>query len=395
MYSIDKQEQKNIEIDVHPLTKWKRVLLYLADMVISFILSYILLNIAVMPLSSLIYKTDTQRSYEAEKMRDDILYEYELLFYREGSGSKYPQYKFDANLSYTCYRFIAYYVFDDDTSLDPDYPEYSHWPKNEVIWTYFHTIRNDDTTYYEIFDTMNQQYSHFDIVGNVISLKSEVKDEIRVFYKPNESLGKKGKTYFAHLESLFSGLFGKVIKDIYANDLVDSHGNSFADYQRIIKEVSLTYYWKVSICCLISYLLSWVIMHLLIPLLNSNGYTITSWVMKTERLGFRNLLPLSKKEVAISSAYYLLLDMPYLFFLSLSYTTLVYAFSVPMLPILSLISGFVVLVSLFVVLFNSFNRSISDLLSQTVYVPSDDVDSVIKARETVLELKMLEEKKNK
>ena len=105
-------------------------------------------------------------------------------------------------------------------------------------------------------------------------------------------------------------------------------------------------------------------MHLLIPLLNKNRYTLTAWIMKSERLAFKHLSTLSRGETAIASTYYLLFDMPGLFFLSLSYTTLVYAFSVPMLPILSIISLAVVLVSLFVVLFSSYNRGITDLLSQ-------------------------------
>ena len=44
MYSIDKKEKKNIEIDIHPISKWKRILVYLADMAISFIIAVILVS---------------------------------------------------------------------------------------------------------------------------------------------------------------------------------------------------------------------------------------------------------------------------------------------------------------------------------------------------------------
>ena len=115
--------------------------------------------------------------------------------------------------------------------------------------------------------------------------------------------------------------------------------------------------------------------------------------MKVDRLGFRNLYPLNKGEVAITAIYYLLFDLPYIFFLSLSYTTFIYAFNVPMLPILTLISFVIVLASLFVILFNTFNRSIIDLLSQTVNVPTEEVDGIIKAKETLKEIQMAERRK--
>lgn len=389
MYSIDKEKDNTVEIDVHPISKWKRILLYLGDAAITFILGFILLNVAVMPLGSLIYQVDTAKSVAAEKMRDDILYEHELLFYRPEEGSDFPKYDFNKNLNYTFYRFLAYYVEPD--VVKPGYPEYSHLDENEIVWTYYHTIRNDDVTYYEEFKSLNKQYSHFEIEGTSITLKQEVIDEVKVFFKPNESMGSKGKAYFNHLDSMFSGLFGRIIKDIYKKDLTDTAGHSFKEYQQIMQDVSKTYYWKVSICCIISYLISWGVMHLLIPLLNKNRYTLTAWIMKSERLAFKHLSTLSRGETAIASTYYLLFDMPGLFFLSLSYTTLVYAFSVPMLPILSIISLAVVLVSLFVVLFSSYNRGITDLLSQTVYVHSDDIDAIIKTRETIKELQMAEQ----
>lgn len=393
MYSDQVKEAQNIEINIHPISKWRRILLYLGDMLISFILAVIVMNLIVMPIASLVNTTDSKRSYEAEKLRDEILYENNLLFYRDEPVGNYPKYNFNKNLTYTCYRFIAYYVFPDTTTLDSRYPEYCHLPENEVIWTYYHTIRSDDVTYYKTFEEINNQYKHFEINGTNISLKQEIIDEIRVFYKPNEALGKKGKTYFSHLESLFTSLYGRAMKDVYKNDLTDSHGNSYNECQKIMREVSSNFYWKVSICSIISFLVSWGITHLLYPLINKQGHTITASIMKVDRLGFRNLYPLNKGEVAITAIYYLLFDLPYIFFLSLSYTTFIYAFNVPMLPILTLISFVMVLASLFVILFNTFNRSIIDLLSQTVNVPTEEVDGIIKAKETLKEIQMAERRK--
>ena len=114
--------------------------------------------------------------------------------------------------------------------------------------------------------------------------------------------------------------------------------------------------------------------------------------MKVDRIGFKNLVPISKGEVALTSAYHFLFDLPGIMFLSLSYTTLIFSFNVPLLPILSILGTFSALVSLFFILFNPFNRSLIDIFSQTVMVSTDEVDGIIKAKETLLELKASQQK---
>ena len=55
MYSDEKiKKEEPVELEIHPLSKWKRILLFLADYFIGFICAFILVNVAVMPLASLI-----------------------------------------------------------------------------------------------------------------------------------------------------------------------------------------------------------------------------------------------------------------------------------------------------------------------------------------------------
>lgn len=394
MYSIDKKETKNIEIDIHPISKWKRILVYLADLAISFIIAVILMNVVVMPIYSAFNKTNSSLSYQAEKIRDDILYEHELLFYRNDQYANYDKYNFDSDLVYTYNRFLAYYVFTDTTPLNEKFPEYTHQEKNEVIKTYFVNIRSDSAQYLDLFTKHNQEKNYFVISGANITLKQEIIDEIRVFFKPNESLGKIGQGYYDDLSSIFSALYGCVIKDIYENDLTDTQGHSFKEYQAIIKEVAKNFYLGIAICAIISYVLAWAITRLVYPLINKSGHTIAQSFMKVDRLGVNNLYPISRAETALMSAYHLFFDLPYIMFLSLSYTTFIYSFSVPIIPILSLIGLLISLVGLFIILFNPFNRSATDLLSQSVLIASEEVDGIIKAKETIRERQMLERKEN-
>lgn len=394
MYSDElKEKNESIEINIHPVSKWRRILLYLGDMLIVYILSFAILNIAVAPIASAFVNTNSAKAYEAEKNRDDILYENKLLFYKDDTD--YKKYEYDQNLKYTYNRFLAFYVFSDESSLNPDYPEYSHLPENEVIYTYYHTIRNDDITYYDLFSKLNKEKNYFEVTTSSVSLKQAIIDELQVYYKPGESLGKKGQEYYDNLSEIFAALYGVVTQDIYEKDLKDSAGHSFIECQRIIAQVSADYYRTLAICSMIAYIISALLVHLLYPMINKSGHTPTSSIMKMDRLDFVHLQPLSKAEVALSSAYSIVLDLPCVMFIPLSYTTFIYSLRIPALPILSIISFVVVLASMFVILFNNFNRSGIDLLSRTVMVPTEEVDSIIKAKETIKELELAELRKKR
>ena len=393
MYSDEVLNDKTIEVNIHPVSKWRRILLYLGDMLIVFILSFAILNIAVVPIASAFIKTNSDKAYEAEKARDDILYEYKLLFYKDNTD--YKKYDYDQNLKYTFNRFLAFYVFSNEESINPDYPEYAHFQENEIIYTYYHNIRNDDITYYDLFSKLNKEKNYFDVSSNSVTLKQPIKDELIVFYKPGESLGKKGEEYYNNLSDIFAALYGVVTQDIYDKDLVDSAGNSFVKCQQIIAHVASDYYKTIAICSIIAYTISALLVHLLYPLINKSGHTPTSSIMKMDRLDFVHLQPLNKAEVALSSIYSILLDLPCIMFVPLSYTTFIYSLKVPALPILSIISFVIVLISLFIIIFNDFNRSGIDLLSRTVMIPTEEVDGIIKAQETIKELKMAELRKKR
>lgn len=389
------KEDKVVEVDIHPISKWRRMLVYLGDMFISFIVAVLFMNVAVMPICSAINTTNAQREAEAEYMRNDILYENKLLFYRSEVGSKYPKHNFDANLTYTFNRFLAYYVFPDDTSLDPDYPEYCHLQENEVIYTYYNNIRSDLPTYINLFTNHNKDKKNFEINGNVVTLKTEVINEVRIFFKPGESLGSKGQEYYNQISDLFSALYGCVMNDILEKDLTDSKGNSFVKYQQIIAEINENYYKTIAVCGAISFVISWACVHILYPLINKDNHTPTMSIMKVDRLGYRNLMPLSKGETALTAAYFLLFDLPYIMFLSLSYMAFIYILKVPVLPLLSIISTIAVIIGMFIIIFNPFNRSAVDLLSQSVMISSEEVDGIIKTKELIQEMKIANNKKEK
>lgn len=401
MYSVDKQQleqqNKQIEVDIHPISKWKRTLLYLGDMMICFMMSVFILNVLIMPITSAFVKTDSKRRSEYVQHREDILYEYKLLHYKSEDDKNYPKYDFQSNLVYSYHLFLAYYCFDEgDPALDPtNYPEYKHVQEYENIYHYYKEIRSDYATYIDLFKGHEAQYGYFTYVDNgggeeIPTLKDDIKAELIPFFDPSDKLGKTGAKYFEKLSDLYSALFGCVIRNIKINDLISIDGYSFIECQKVIDRITNKYNLTVAICCIITYMISWFLVHILYPLINSSGHTPTMSIMKVERLGMNNLYPLSKGEVALTAVYSILFDLPYILFISLSYTSSILSLSLPLLPFLSLVALFMLMVSLFVMLFNGFDRTLSDLLSQSVLVSSDEVDGIIKAKETIQEIETAE-----
>ena len=379
MYSIEQQQleeqNKPIEINLHPISKWKRLLVFLGDFFITFFISFLLLNVMVNPIASKVTNAGSrgEQAKEAERIRDDVLYGNELLFYKDKESNKYD---YDSNLKYTYKRWLSYFT------LDAMQDEYGPDIKNEVIFTYYHNIpdRVNDITYYNVYKQENDSLKYFDIEDNNISLKNEYKEMMKIAFIPNETLGKDEDKVYTNLSSLFAKLYRVVMEDIMEKDL-QFEGHSFGEYQNIITSLAKYDGWTVSICILISYVLSWAIVFIIFPLIVKNGRTPTMLIMKIERIGVNNLNLLSKLEYVLCSGYSLILCMGFLVFLPLTYgSSFIYAISYPLLSIFSLAAAVFCLISFFFIMFNSFNRSLMDLCSRSVLISRDDLDELIRAK---------------
>ena len=378
MYSIEKQqleeENKPIEINLHPISKWKRILVFLADFFINFFLTFILINVLVNPIASAVTKANSrgEQAKEAERIRDDVLYGNGLLFYKNGESNKYD---YDSNLKYTYKRWLSYYALDEMNN------EYGPDISNEVIYVYYHNLsdRVDNTTYINIFKNENDSLKYFDIEED-ITLKPEVKSEVYLAFVPNENLGGQGEKMYNNLSSMFAKMYRYIMEDIFEKDLT-YNGENFGKYQQIIEDLAKYDGWTVTICTLIAYVLSFVILHIVYPLIAKNGHTISMSIMKVERVGINNLRLLSKTETLLTSGYALILEMGFLLFIPLTYgSSFVYALSYPLLNIFTFTAIFLMLVSLFFIIFNGFNRSLSDVCSRSVLISTEDLDELERAK---------------
>jgi len=378
-YSIDQEvidkSNETKEVDLHPLTKWKRFLTYLGDAAISFILAFFLFNVVVYPIALNAVKINQDEFNAALSKRNEVLYGNKLLFYK---NDLYPKDDFDKNLKYSYNRFISYYCYSDSIGAnDPNYPEYAHLKENEMIRTYYVDIRNDESTYLSFY----KKYSTFFTVENTtVTLKEDVKKNLLYYFDPNERLESKD---YLNLSEVYSAIYGALIKDIKKNDLTYTSVSgqiSFNVQQKIVDDASNTFNMRLLASTLISFSVSVIITHMVIPLISKRRRTILLMALNADRVGSDNLMPLSKLETCLIGVYSFAFEMYPIFLIPLVYTTIYNVISLPAIMILCIATFALTLISLFFMLFNRFNRTLTDIVSRSVIVSGDDLDEIERAK---------------
>ena len=136
----------------------------------------------------------------------------------------------------------------------------------------------------------------------------------------------------------------------------------------------------IVISCFITLVVSWAIYYILIPFINRGRKTLAMIFMSTERVNIDRLYVCKKGEMIFASIYSLFTNMMFVLFLPIIYVNFNYLFSLTILLTFSLASLLFNLVSLGFILFNSFNRSLSDIFSRSVMISTSNLDEIYKAK---------------
>ena len=232
-------QQENNAVDIHPLKKGKRILLFLADFFIQFILSFLLFNVAVAPIGKAITKYDNKNDEHIVLTNEMYEHYYKSGVVFEAVNSEYTD--ITAGIEYTYRCFLSFFVLDNEDSIDPKFPQYGRKKENNVIYHYYHDIRMNDDTYVNSFKSYNEKnnYFVFDKSSLSFSLKNEVKNELYSFYDPKDEMGNVGKGYYNNiLENVFNPMLAEVMMDIDKNDLhFEGEKHSFLECKNRIKEL--------------------------------------------------------------------------------------------------------------------------------------------------------------
>ena len=370
---MEEQEQNIIEL--RPLSKWKRFLLFLGDYFVAFIISFVLFNLAVFPLAKIMCNTQarSENATYLEQQALDMLKEDKYLYSSTSASS------FEDRVTYTFKVFLSYYAFDDETI--PEDKQYGHKQENEVIRAYYQNVIKDESLYIKDFKEVNTD--NMFIIGDdlmSIALKDDYKSKLA-----NELLEIKDESNYSQTmtnvrDHVFAKLFYlHVYKHITDNDYV-KNGKSFNGYLKEATNIMKSLQWVASGSAIVAVLLSWGIVYVAYPLINKEKRTITMSALRLSKLNYKMLSPITNKDVMIQSFYHFILSMSSMLFMPILYFGLAYSFNLPLLFVLTAISLGLAIVSGVFIFINEYNRSASDILTNIVIVPTSEIDNMYRER---------------
>lgn len=382
---IEEVEEKKQPVDIFPLGKGKRMLAFLADFFLNFILTFVLFNAAAMPLTNLAFGANARqaRSDNAAKEQFEVLYANKIMFYEDEAQDKYF---YNKDVEITLNSYISYYGLNEEDKI-PGHPQYGHKLENEVLLHFYKDIRNKFDTYKSSLEKFNDEYGYFVINGDNITLKEEVRHDIRLSFLSPSDMSEAGKLALGRIQDYFLNAYGEVFSDIQKNDLtykkVVDHQETTISYlalKAIVDDCEKKMQTQIIVAVVISYILSSLVIYLVIPLLNKDNKTVAMILMHVERIGTNNLFFLKKSESALLLVYSLVFNLPVMFFMPMTQVDFSYLFNITPLMSTLMIGLFSWIVSFLVIMFSAFNQSLSDKLSRSVLISESDLDAIYRAK---------------
>ncbi len=366
---LNSRDEPNV-VNVSPLSKGRRVLSFLADFFIVFIMSLILFNGVAYPAAGAMTNANGHyTSYKAAvKARDGVLYGSGLLYYDEAKSSTEAA-NLTTNMAYTCDRLAYYYVVGTVGS-----------EVYEVFNTYYATLRNPAIPLTEFYGTLKAFATYFDVEGSKVSLKERYVGEFAPMFIPGDEMSEQGKAdYKAFQNDFFLQGYSSMVQDISERDLVHD-GVSYVAQQNIVKDYGRYVDTIVISCALISYFVSVLIDALLLPVISSRRKTLAMLFLKQSRVEISNFNIFSKAKVPLSFIYQLALWFGCVLFIPWGVISFNELFSIPMLLPLSLVGLGLSIISLAFLLFDPFGRSLSDKLTFSFLVDEDGYGEICRAK---------------
>ena len=364
------ENQKNV-IEIRPVTKWKRFLVFLADYFITFIIAFTLFNLAIFPLAKIVFNTQQQseQALALEKKATNLLKVDGYIFAPSSDAS------FQEDVNYTFKVFLSYYAFDEENP-DNQHLQYGHKIENEVIRKYYENVINDTALYLKAFKEVNDLDQMFVIGDSVdsIVLKDDYKSLLANELLEISDESKYSTAMLNFRDHVFAKLFYlHVYNHIIENDYVKD-GVSFKNCLEEARDIIRSLQWVATGSTLFTILLSWSITFVIYPLINKDRKTIGTTAMRIAKLHYKSLGPINKGSVMIQSFYQFLFLLSFGLFLPVLFFGLSYTFNLPLLFVLSFISFGLIIISGLFIIFNEYNRSGMDVLTNIVLLPDSEID---------------------
>ena len=195
-------------VDVSPLSRGKRVCVYLSDLFLDFLLSLFVFSAVVFPIygKATGYFGYREENNALSRQMIDILSENKLYETKEGSD----RYDFDTNLRYCGDLFLKDCLTDqsDHDYFGTFYLRYLSFDKKALVSLY----------------QENDLHHFFDYQEETVSLKAQYRKEFAPLLVPGDRIASSyEKDYQAFLSSFFaSSMYARMIQDLLHSDKITS-----------------------------------------------------------------------------------------------------------------------------------------------------------------------------
>lgn len=364
-------ESQEKVLEISPLGKGRRILSFLADFFLVFIITISLFHFAFYPLGKAIvgYENKGQEYLTAKVQRDSVLYGNGLLF--SPTSKSREESDFDSNLSYTFTIYLGGLV----ASREEVNIHYDQQPWDIFAHYYADLSGGDITTFYLETDQNTFFESYFPL-----KLKAVYEDEFIHAYIQGDTMSEKGQSDYEEFQDrFFLDAYRKMLADIEAKDLT-YNGVSYTQNQKIVTSFIELEKNLIVGCVFPSYFFANVIVMLVFPLISKRRKTLSMIFMRYERLDSSTLNILKRRRVWPFFLMSLFFNMGSLLFVPLGLFDFVSLFSLPALFPLSVIGLLYVLASFIILLFDGYNRTLADKATFTVMVDESTLDEIFRAK---------------
>ncbi len=368
MDDIEKTNDEPRFVGIACVTKWKRVLVHLGDFFIVFIFSLLFFHAGVYPLGRVIvdYPAQMDALHVAQEKRDGVLYGHELLFPVSEQTKTYAD--FEDSLANTSLQFVHCFVDE------------AYGQKYDVFATYFTNIHNEKPEYIDFYKTLDAKYSFLDITADKVTLKPLYVAEFAPKFNPDDTMSEKGKQDYQTFEDkIFAQGYSRMLEDIMKRDLTYGEVSYKTEQNKITKVLSDGRMLVVT-CAIVSFVVIWLINHLLVPTFSKKRKTLAMMMLRVERIHKDTYEPLSIPMAYLSSFYALAGEALCVLFIPWGTTNFNELFSLPLLFPLALISLAYILGSLAMLLFDAYNRTLGDFLCRSYVLGADEFDTLVREK---------------